>query len=571
MASVPYTPVPTVSPTTQGAPSLRVAVPGAAFGTEVAQAIGTFGKTLENSGNELFGRAVAMQQLNNESEAKDADAKYMIEAGKLHADYSALEGKAAVDAYPKYVENLEGLRQQYRTNLSNDMSRRMFDSASLSTMGRTIFNGAGHAATENKRYAIGTSNALIDAKIDQAYHSPMEGIQGSLVDIEREIRETQSPLAGWSKEQEDEEVRKAQSKLLSNRIIGLARTKPLEAKEMFEQNIGALHGPDVDKVQKAVDLQLNITGSRVIEQKINADLRDDPMGENKSLQDRLAEADREAAKIAPDNAAFRDYLRSRVETTYRTSRMVKRETDQENQEKVQAGLQQGVKNIDELRALPGVGPAFDALPKKEQNAIPRQIERYNAAKDQAGQQQTYWGLKGQAESDPLGFQNVDITKENLSQAQMKELWNLQRAKRKDAAADPRITHAMQILRPMVYAAGVNPRDDMDKYNQFLGALQDQLTEATTKDGKPPDAKKINEIGARLLQQQHSPEFWFSGSTDFMFQLPTPAKEAEVIKADPKWQSLGITPDDNMIHRIYVRKLYKDLYGGAPSAEVPTSK
>src|SRR5207237_421186 len=110
----------------------------------------------------------------NHSEAQQADADYMARAGELHAAFSARQGKDAVDAYPQYMEDLRKARTDIGSGLSNPMSQKLYDAQSLSTMGRTIFNGAGHAATQNKVYAIGSSQSKDHATNDQVLGSPMD-------------------------------------------------------------------------------------------------------------------------------------------------------------------------------------------------------------------------------------------------------------------------------------------------------------------------------------------------------------------------------------------------------------
>src|SRR6266436_5405344 len=102
-------------------------IPSAAFGGEAAQALSGFGKTAEHVGDEIFARAIALQNLNNEAEATEADAKYMQTAGDLHAEFNAKQGKERVDAYPKYKQDLNEARQKLRGGLSSQMAQRMFD------------------------------------------------------------------------------------------------------------------------------------------------------------------------------------------------------------------------------------------------------------------------------------------------------------------------------------------------------------------------------------------------------------------------------------------------------------
>src|ERR1039457_1139119 len=103
MPTVPYNPVPSVSPGGDPTPRYSADVRPDAFGANVAVATQGLGKTMEGAGNEIFARGIAMQDLYNHSEAQQADADYMLKAGKLQKDFLTLSGKAAVDAYPQHM------------------------------------------------------------------------------------------------------------------------------------------------------------------------------------------------------------------------------------------------------------------------------------------------------------------------------------------------------------------------------------------------------------------------------------------------------------------------------------
>ncbi len=267
MPQVPYSGVPQVSPQAPDIPRYSADTPIGAFGGASAAAIGTLGKALEGAGNEVFQRGLAMQDLYNHSEAQEADAKYMQTAGELHANYSALSGKVAVEAYPKYIQDLQDARKGVRDGLSNGMSQKLFDSQSLSTMGRTVFNGAGHAATENKKYALGASKARVDAIGDQTLAMPGDdrAFQDGLAKSEAEVR-AQGTLAGLAPEATDEAVAQTRSDLWSKRITGLAKQAPMSAGKMLDDAVksGGLRGGDIAKVTAIVQQARNTVGARMI-------------------------------------------------------------------------------------------------------------------------------------------------------------------------------------------------------------------------------------------------------------------------------------------------------------------
>lgn len=271
MPQVPYNPVPTQSPRMIATPMLSQNVDANAFGANVGQALSHLGDTVGHASNEIFTRALALQNLRNEADARQADTDYMMEASKLHADFNSLEGKNAVDAYPKYMEDLRNARERIRGGLQTATAQKLYDAQSMPFMGRTIFNGAGHAAAQNKRYVAGTSQARVNALKDDALSQPKDdaGFQRSLERLPQEI-DFQGDIAGWGDEQKQNQKSAEISQLWSNRVVGLSRTDPWKAKEMLEANRQYIRGQDLLKVDQIVNRQLETTGSRNISDAVNA-------------------------------------------------------------------------------------------------------------------------------------------------------------------------------------------------------------------------------------------------------------------------------------------------------------
>jgi hypothetical protein len=273
MANVPYTPVPTVSPTAHAQSRYQVSVSEANFGGDVGRALSSLGGTLRQSGDELFTRGLAMQELYNRSEAQNADALYMETVGKLHAEYNALQGKNAVDAYPGYVDSIKKAQADIREGLSNDTSRRLFDASSKGTMGRTIFNGAGYAASQNKAYANSASQARVAAIGNQTLSTPEDerSFFAGLDVTEREVR-AQGQLNGLAPEAIEEAVSMQKSALWGQRIKGLARQQPIVAGKMLDDGIkrGDIRGEDIGKLTNVVQQARSTVGARMIAREVNS-------------------------------------------------------------------------------------------------------------------------------------------------------------------------------------------------------------------------------------------------------------------------------------------------------------
>jgi hypothetical protein len=213
-----------------------------------------------------------MQTLYNQSEAQEADAAYTEHAGKLHAEYNTLEGKNAVDAYPAYIDNLKTARQSIRDGLSNETSQKLFESASNGTMGRSIFNGAGHAAGQNKKYALGASNARVAAIGNQTLSFPEDdrSFKQGLLTTDTEVR-AQAQLMGLSPEATEEAVSLQKSKLWGERVKGLAKREPITAGRMLDEAVkkGDIRGEDIGKLTNLVQQQRNTVGARMISRQVS--------------------------------------------------------------------------------------------------------------------------------------------------------------------------------------------------------------------------------------------------------------------------------------------------------------
>lgn len=574
MAQVPYSPVPTIGPSGQGIAAPRVNTPLEAFGGATGAALSNMGRVVDKAGDEIFARALALQELDNRAAADNADTQYMIEAGKLHADFNSLEGKAAKDAYPDYVKNLQELRQKIGADLPNDMSRRVYDAASRATMGRTIFNGAGHAAAENKKYLSGTSAAKVAASRDFVMQNPNDegAFEQGMRTIETQVRGSQAALEGWSPEKTDEEVRKNQSALIAYRVQGMAKTQPWTAKEYFEKNRGRMTAPDIVAVDKLVESSTRTAGSRIIADDVDKKFGTDPQSLTGSLEDRVAMAEREAERRAPDDPLMKDYARQQVIANYNRAKAVKRDVDIDNINTINSALTglstPGGKlptTIAELTADPKVAAAWDQLEPTKQRSFLAGLAK-NARGDVAWtteNQQRVLQLKGLAQADPLKFMETDIANENIPWSAKQALVNQQIKLKDKAEGDPRVTHALQTLRPQIDAAGLDSLKDRTRYLGFVGSLQDAMEQYQQENKKLPNNEEIRLMGSRLLQEQHT--HWWQSSQKF-FEKDIPDGAYNRIKNDPFWAERGVTPTDEDIKRIWVREQYQRLYGGKTKAE-----
>lgn len=569
MPQVPYNPVPTVEPSGQGQPTVQVSTPEAAFGGTVATAVQSLGKSVEGVGNELFARAQAMQSLRNETEAREADAQYMIEVGKLHAEFSSLEGKAAVDAYPQYAQNMQDLRKQFRGGLSNPEAQRMFDSNSLSTMGRTIFNGAGHAATQQKQWAIGTAEAQIDLDGQTVSDNPNDDVlfQDKLNRTKSNV-ENRAALKGFdpgSAGERDMQL-KAASLLWSRRIQGLNQTSPFKAQEMLDAHRGELTETDFNHLTQIVTSKSNTVESSNIANDVYNTSLDEDGNPKKSFREMQSEVEARARKAQPDNPVLEQHAVAALRTKFGFEKFARSDEDAKNREVVVGGFD-SAKSWQELTANPQIEAALNALPATKREALHGQYDRFVNSRDKATHQANFFAVMGMADSpDPQArkeFLDLDPTVQNLSPSDQRKVYALQVAKRKSAQSDPRVTHALGILRPDLQAANIDPNKDF----KFRGALQDALTEFKIQYQTEPKAQDIKAIGARLMQEEADPHPWFGGifgGKSRVYEMEPSSKDVEDFLNDPRFKNpetnpYGVKPTEEMARREYVVKQYQKFF------------
>lgn len=578
---------PTVDSTSGGNPNVSVAAPVEAFGGAVGHALSSLGDQVQHSSDQLWQRAVELQNLENETNAKRADTEYMTKAGMLHAQFSSLEGLAAKEAYPKYIKDLQDSRTSVRGSLNNPMAQKMYDASSLNFMGRSIFNGAGHAAQQTKVASVNASKSRVQTLTDNIGANPEdeEGFQRSVKSIQAET-ESQGKQGGWSEDQIKATSDSNVSSAVATRITSLSRSDPFAAQSMYDNavKIKALSPVDASRVQASIQTQSRQAIPRGISSEVNADL-DHPAPEGvpeKSLEDRIAEAQSKAEPYTKNDLLLPDFVKQRVIADYNRSKAIQRDFNQRNEQTIAGALMTGnkegilPKSVDELKLInPEVSAAWDSLKPTTQRKYMAAMA-HNANGDKvAWTNETlgnYQKLKGMAVDDPVAFLAKDVISEQMPAAGKRELINQQLRLRQQSETDPRVGRALQVLTPDLQAAGLNKKDNAEGYYQFVGAMQDALDDFNRGNpGKTPKVEEIRTMGARLMQEQVTSKGWLWDSKSPTYALPVPEEKAAEIKADPYWAKAGITPNESMIRRIHVAQEYKRLYGGStakPATQFP---
>src|SRR6266481_6999487 len=577
--------VPDQTPSMGGTPDVSLGVPVDAFGGAVGHALSGLGHDIEGASDKIWAQAMNMQNLQNETEAKSADADYMMKAGMKHAEFNAKEGNnASPQALQAHIQELQDLRVQTRSGLSNPMAQKLFDGSSLSFMGRTIFNAAGHAAQQTKVAANNASTARVAATQDAIEGSPTDDVtfQRGKRAIESEV-EAQGRNSGWSPEQIEETKKQKVSETFSKRTASLARTDAIGAQKMYEQGTksGAILPMDALRVQATVQTQFRQQGSRIIADQILGKLRDGDDEGDKSLNDYISEG---MAKVTDgdldkNDPLFKDFVRERITADYNRHKSVVRDGQQNAEQTVASAMMTGnkegilPKSVDELKLIdPKVSDAWDAMKpttqKKYMQALAQNArgERVAWTDDSL---RNYQQMKGQAHDDPISFLARDVVGENIPTSGKRELINLQQRLRSQSESDPRVARAISILTPDLRAAGIDRTSDKDGYYQFVGGLQDQLDQFQKDNKKVPKPEEVRKIGAQLMQEQATGRrgwLYFTNETTPTYQLPVPDEEMTRLRNDPDWAAQGVKPTDKMLERVYRAQKFRELYGGSAKSD-----
>lgn len=560
MPAIPYQPVPQIAPTEAATPRPNVDTPNDAFGGGIAHAVEGLGAVTTQAGNELYGRAVALQQLNNETEAREADAKYMLQAGDLHAKFNSLEGQERVAAFPKYSQDLQDLRVQLRGDLSNPMSQKMYDSSSLSTMGRSIFNGAGAAATAQKEAAHTAINAKSDLLTKAVYDDPSdETAFRTAVDDARQTAVSKAALTpgGASPDRVELIQRQSVSTIAANRILGMARNQPKMASDLLTQykDEGLLFGKDYEAVSNKVQSYTQTVGTNTIaDQVLQKHLQKDGTYDA-SASDMQAEAVKVATDTYPDDPKMGTAAQNAFDHNFNQHQWAAQQDERQRKQQISDYIVKGTSSID---LLP---PALvKQMTPTEIKAFPAQANSYQRSVDTQTNQDAYQKYLGLYNNDNGKFMETDFLREpGLNKANIDFFMRLQRTA--TANGDPRVGKALSTLRGAVPSTleslSIYRRDQKnpEDYDRFTGALHEAIQSWQENTGKPPSEKELTkEIFPNLIMQVTDPGRFYDGKAElYKAGLPDGVKEAAEKDA-------GKALTDDEVRSAYLRTQFNTLFG-----------
>ena len=265
MAQIPYSPVPTVAPSEAPTPGFRLNTPEGAFGGGEAGATQGLGQSISSTGNELFGRAMAMQQVNNEAEKDNKVSSYIRESGELDNKFRQLSGSQPQDTLTDHIQALSDLRDKYANSISNPMVKKGFDSETIRRYSYDVINANNYAATQGKQFAKTTQQNLRDTATDSLVRDPSDENWNTVAGIiaKSTMYESQG-LDGENKQMSDRKLSVELGKAALVHAGVMAKHDPDGAQDFFDKIKDKLVPADQDRVQEIINTRGVQTNAAVV-------------------------------------------------------------------------------------------------------------------------------------------------------------------------------------------------------------------------------------------------------------------------------------------------------------------
>lgn len=559
--------VPGLTPTQRPSgflPNVDLPVPVDAFGGAVGQALQHMGADIEQGAGRIWDRAMQLQDIQNRTEVDNADAEFIKQTALKHAEFNAQVGQnAGPEALAQHIQDIEDIRTGIRNGLSNPMSQRMFNSTSLSTMGRYISNASNHSANEIKsayRQGMALKQGTLGNELADDPDDPM---------LRARFRATSEAIGrekGLSEADIPTFVNNAESAVNLETANRMSEKNPLQAKDWIENahSQGVLVGEQYDAAIKANErASYQIIPDQIATQ-VTADLKNqtDPTRTGATEQERIQQARDLAVQKFPDLPLMATEAERATRAAYNAHLGAVR--DLNHRDMTLAGdILEGNYSPDgkapttmaEVKAAPGGTEMLSRITYSQQQRIKRGLLANSQGVYLPTQENTdlYHKIYGQLTSDDASVRaaamDIFIPELQMPKAYRTVLSKLQDQLYKGTPQDPRIGEAMKTMAPSL--EGMD-KDDLAKFRgAFSLIILDRMGQEQNK--RLPD-KEIREIGARLLQTQPSGHWYTSDSR--LFEQSIPSDVLDKVKKDAAVQGSVIT--DEQAQAEYVRQLYTKL-------------
>jgi hypothetical protein len=249
MPMIPVPEGPSVNPSGAAMPAESIAgIEPNAFGASVGAARANEGAAIGKMGDLLEKHSLVLQNQKDEALNNEAVTKAILAEGQVTNEYRKLTGKAAEEALPKYMKDLEAARTNIRNGLPSAYVQRLFDQATMRPFGYAINNASGYAATQAKAYANTAMNARLSNQMSTASHEHSDQVfdKETSPDAIKEVLTTDPDVKNLPPEEVEKLVRQKQQEAYETRIKATHYEDPSRALKMLDK-----YGPKMDPARVA--------------------------------------------------------------------------------------------------------------------------------------------------------------------------------------------------------------------------------------------------------------------------------------------------------------------------------
>jgi hypothetical protein len=268
-----YTPFSTESPGPAVGQRLNVHASPEAFGSEIGSAIGHFGDVLGHVSDQLFNRAMQIQDDKNQADAREAVNSKLTELGLNQEKFQTLSGKDPSDQLEGHLAGINKSIADTRAKLPNAVVQKHYDAEIAPIARQYIVRSVGHAGAEQRKYEIGTIKAqegldeksiTDDPTSTDVWDRVHNNIQRNAEDLGR--RE------GWSPQQKTLYAQDRESALKLSQLKGMARNDPLAGEKILDDAIKnkTINPDDAVKARAVLEPRVDIVLGRGASQAVNA-------------------------------------------------------------------------------------------------------------------------------------------------------------------------------------------------------------------------------------------------------------------------------------------------------------
>jgi hypothetical protein len=288
----------------------------------VGAAFSHAGQVADKSGTELFNRAVALQEITNETATNEAVAGYDVADGKAQADFLSTKGTNASGQFAQFSKDAQERRNKFRDTLANDSQKRLFDNKTMNMMGRTIREGARHAGVEQKNAYISSLDSNVATKFREVSDHPFDDdlYNSSLPEL-RELIEKKHQALGHYGDEAKNEYTEVTQKLLADRLTHQSLEQPNQAWDNYQKAKEFMPEAMRDQVEHTLMDRIKDSATLGAHDKVMKDYLSGAPDESKTIQERVDAGVKELPQVIKDHPEqlrkAEKELRQRIEGSVR--------------------------------------------------------------------------------------------------------------------------------------------------------------------------------------------------------------------------------------------------------------